>query len=381
MALCLAGVATAQRPEDPTGGGQPQPLRRPAAQHPQVPQGTATVVPDTVEIAITFADSVPVPRFVRVVQDTLEFGGLLHLVLDYPPDQRDGPHLQPQAEGDWLVAESPPRPGFVARLLARVPGRSPAPPVDLSVLPASDDLRVVRSFRVYRRDPLQIRWDRQLSPVLVVRGQTGDGSQTATIRQPRSLVWRPWQLLLLGLVVLLIAAWLVRWWRQRQHLVALEHWSVPAPAWMATAQGLQALLADNILARGETRRFLDRLAFLARDYVAQRYRVAAREQTGREIIRACAALGHDPAHPAGFAQLIDLADRRRYDPQAPEAAFCREQAVQFLGRIARVRLERHYVSVAPDQQLAADKAWSALADELGVGAGRAVRTPANQEVR
>lgn len=377
VALCLTGTAWAQGAGEKDPGRRPAP-RRPMAQHPQTPPGApAPVVPDTVTIAITFADSLPQPRSVRVVQDTLDFGGLLHLVLDFPPDQKDGPDLQPQAEGDWLVPEAVPKPGFWSRLL----GKKPAPPVDLSAVADSDGLSVVRSFRVYRRDPLRIRWGQQVSPVLTVRGRTADAAQTATIRRPRALVWHPWQLLLLGLVLLLLASWVFRWWRRRQQPVALEHWPVPAPAWLATATGLQELLAENILARGDSRLFLDRLAFLARDFVARRYRVAARERTGGEIVQACTALGHDPGHPTGFARLIDLADRRRYDPQPPEASFCREQAVQFLGRIARVRLERHHIEVAPEHQLRADKAWTALVGELGIGAGRTVRTPASQEVR
>ncbi len=343
----------------------------------------APAVPDTVDIRIVVPDSLPQPEAVHVVQDTLVFGGLLHLVLDYGPEQTDGPHLMPVAEGAWLVPYVAPEPGFMSRWL----GRQDEQEFDLSRLPASsqlpelEGLRVVRSFRVYRRDPLRIRWQDQLSRVLVVRGQAAGSEQTAAIRSPRSLAWTPWWLILFGVVVLAMA-WLARWlWRRRARAIPLAHWPVAAPAWLATAIGLKALLTDNVLASGDTRRFLDRLAFLVRDYVAERYRIPAREMTGREIINACTALGHDAAHPTGFARLIDLADRERYNPAAPDSGICREQSVQFLERIARVRLTGRHPAVTPGRQLAAEKAWSYLASELGTGAGRAVQPAATGEVR
>ncbi len=357
----------------PPGQGQIMPhqlLDRPAGQ-------PAPVVPDTVEIRISVPDSLPQPQALYVVQDTLVFGGLLHLVLDYPAGQADGPELMPEADGQWLAPYVEPERGFLARLLR--PRQEPA--VDMSALPATENLRVVRSFHVYRRDPLQIRWQDQLSPVLPVIGQTAGTENTATIRTPRSLVWTPWRLVGVTVLVLLLvlAAYLL--WRRRNLPAPLEHWPVPPAAWMATATSLQSLLNENVLARGETREFLDRLAFLARDYVAGRYRIAAREMTGPEIVAACKGLGHDTSHPAGFARLIDLADRERYNPTAPETAFCREQAVQFMGRINRVRLERQYIRVQPEQLLAAQKAWAALAVELGTGAGRAVQTQKTGQIQ
>ena len=326
------------------------------------------VVPDTAIIRISVPDSLPQPLAVRVVQDTLTFGGLLHLVLDYPADTVDGPQLAPVAEGDWLlpVAVAP------RSRLDRLLGRKAPPAVDTSALPAADGTRVVRSFRVYRRDPLRIAWRDELSPVLVVAGQTVGAEQTATIREPRRLDWTPWRLVLVALLLFAAAA-LVRWWWRRRHgPPPLAHWPLPDPAWLAAATGLQALLTEDTLARGDTGLFLDRLAALARSYVAGRYRIAAREMTGSEIVAACAALGHDPGHPGGFARLVDLADRERYNPERPDAAFCREQAVQFFGRINRVRVAPRFSPVAPEKMLAAEKAWAALVAELGTGAGRAV---------
>jgi len=380
--VCAMNPAAAQTPPDRDHGGA-APGLRPAVpgQTVRPPATPATpVIPDTVSIRITVPDSLPQPRAVHVVQDTLEFGGLLHLVLDYAPEQIEGPQLNPMAEGEWLVPYTASPPGFMTRLL----GSSPELEIDLSQLPElppDEGLRVVRTFRVYRRDPFRISWQEQLSRVLVVRGQTDGSEQTATIRGPRSLAWTPWRLVLLA-VILVLLAWLARrLWRRRHRPVPLENWLLPEPAWLATAIGLQGLLAENILDRGDTRLFLDRLAYLARDYVAGRYRIPAREMTGGEIVAACTALGHEPGHPLGFGRLIDLADHERYNPEAPAAGFCREQSVQLLGRIGRVRLQWRHIAVAAERQLTADKAWSALTDELGTGAGRAVGSAAGREVR
>lgn len=343
----------------------------PPAMSQQVP-----AVPDTVEIMVAAPDSLPQPVAVHVVQDTLEFGGMLDLVVDYGPEQVDGPQLQLQAEGDWLVPVAVPDPGWWARLR----GRSKTPAVDFSSLPPAEGLRVVRSFRVYRRDPLRIAWRDELSHVLTVVGQAAGADSMAGIRSPRPLRWTPWRLILL-VVVLLAVATLVRWlWLRRHAPAPLADWPVPAPAWLALAVELQGLLAGGALARGESRLFLDQLASAARSYVAVRYRIAAREMTGQEIVKACVKLGHEVAHPAGFGRLIDLADRQRYNPEVPEPAFCREQAVQLLGRVARVRLETKYTAIAPEELLAAQKAWAVLIAELGLGAGRAIQ-PNGREVR
>ncbi len=353
MILCglAAGAASAV--------AQPGPVPVPA---PPV----APAVPDTVVIVVAAPDSLPQPLAVHVVQDTVAFGGLLDLVLDYDPDQAADQPLHVAAEGDWLTAESPAPRSWWARLTGRDSPRE----VDLAGLQPSGGPRVVQSFRVYRRDPLRIRYRDDVSAVVFVRGQTAGAEQTATIRAPRPVSWFPWLSLATILVLLGLAIWL-RWlWLRRHVRPRLAHWPVPPPAWLALAVALRELLADPALARGDSRVFLDRLVYLVRTYVAGRYRIAAREMTGGEIVAACTRLGHEASHPAGFARLIDLLDRERYNPDTPSPAFCREQAVQLLGRVGRVRLVARYAVPEAEQLLAGEKAWSALVADLGLGAGR-----------
>jgi hypothetical protein len=375
MAAILVLAALAAPPALARNGGRPlggSPARPVEAVVPPAP-----MAPDTVVVRLAVPDSLPQPLAVHVVQDTLRFGGLLHLVLEYAPDAAVPPSPAVTTDADWLQAEvaAPPT------LLDRLRGGA-APAVDLSGLPESAGPRSVASFRVYGRDPLRVNWHGQLSPVLVVAGRTTGTDETAGIRTPRALAWRPWQLVLAAAVLVALALLARWWWLRRHHPVPLAHWPLPEPAWLAAATGLAALLAADQLSRGETRLFLDRLAALARDYVAGRYRIAAREMTGREITRACAAQRFEPAHPAGYARLIDLADRERYSPEVPSPAFCREQAVQFFGRLNRTRLEVALVPVPAARLLAAQKAWASLIRELGPGAGRrVVAVGADQEGR
>jgi len=249
-------------------------------------------------------DSLPQPDSLIVVQDTLNFGGFLHLVLDYTNLSPEEILPRVVADGQWLAAAD--REPWTKHWY----DGEAVPELDLSAMPTVAGERMVLSFRVYRSDPFKILWQDYASSVLVVRGQTDGVDQTATIRQPRSLAWTPWRLILAAFILLVLAVLLYGWWRRRQRPAALSHWQPRDPAWLALSLGLKKLIGDNILARGHSREFLDRLASLTREYVAGRYRIAAREMTGEEIINACQRLGHDLNHPRGFAGLIKWADRK-----------------------------------------------------------------------
>ena len=66
----------------------------------------------------------------------------------------------------------------------------------------------------------------------------------------------------------------------------------------------------------------------------------------------------------GPANLIDEADRRRYDPDPPRPAWCREQAIGFYAQVQATRVMPRVCPVEPALILAAEKAWAAVAREL-----------------
>lgn len=346
MTLLLAGLALGQ--VTPPGA-------RP-------PASTLPARPDTAQIRVAVPDSLPQPTSVVVVQDTLIFGGYLHLILDYDAEPSSVSEPVLVAEGQWLTPV-PMTAGAAWYELWH--DTSLVPEVDLSSLPTVAGTRIVVTFRVYRRDPLQIVWRDYVSPVLFVRGQTDGMDQTATIRQPQSIAWTPWRLIGAALLVLVLIVLLYGWWRRRNRPPPLQHWQPADPAWLEMAVGLQKLIKDDVLARGQSRLFLDRLASLTRDYVAARYHIAAREMTGEEMVTACQNLGYDLLQPRGFANLIKISDRERYNPADPALPLCREQVVDVFRRVEAVRLRSQYATVAATRQLAADHAWTDLVRELG----------------
>jgi len=102
--------------------------------------------------------------------------------------------------------------------------------------------------------------------------------------------------------------------------------------------------------------------------MAARYRVAAQEMTGREIINACAGRGHPVSDPGAFARMIDELDHRRYNPEAATPAWCREQAIVLFEQMGKVRVLPRFTEVPAELLLEGEKAWSELKTEFS-GAG------------
>ena len=130
---------------------------------------------------------------------------------------------------------------------------------------------------------------------------------------------------------------------------------------------MRDLLQEGYLNRGESRAFLDGLAGVARRFVAGRYRIAAQEMTGREIITACAHLGYRSAQPGVFARLIDRVDLCRYNPEETGPGWCRDQAVLLYDQIDTVRIMPRYTEVPAEIRREGETAWSYLKRELCSG--------------
>jgi hypothetical protein len=329
------------------------------------PAGPNTARVDTVVAVLEISppDSLTSDVTFHVVQDTILFGELLHLVVDHAGVL---PAFALADGSDWLVPRPHPDPGFWGRLFGR--GAAPAP-AEFD-LPPPDDLRSVLSFTVYAAQPFRVRFADHLSPVVQVRNRIAGTEDTAAIRAPRPVGLSPLLILVLlaALAVVVLVAW-VFWARGpgREPLVDRE---IPPPAWLGAATELRALFWEGALARGDTRPYLDRLAGIVRRFVAGRYRVSAQDMTGREIIRACAALGHQTVDPGAIGRLIDDMDHRRYDPASATPAWCREQTVKFFEMVGRVRVMPRYTEVPPETILEAEQAWTALKREFAGATGR-----------
>lgn len=374
LVCCLAaGEGLGQA--DPLPPGSP-PLVPPAG---MMPGPTAPATIDTGLAVFEFPEPDPAPVAVYTVQDTVLFGELFHLILDYPGSVIEAPDLQLAAGQQWLTGEPVEKPG----LLDRIRGRENRPQPDITGLPeVGDRFRVVRSFRVYRTDPFRLKAGAFESGVVHVQGRVQGTDETAAIRAPRPVGWSlPVVLaLLLSLVlILMLARWL---WNRGGHREEPADRDLPVPAWLTAAVELRDLVQEGFLNRGDCRPFLDGLAGIARRFVAGRYRIAAQDMTGREITSACAALGYRSSRPGSFAGLIDLLDHHRYDPETSNPGWCREQAVVLFDQIAKVRIMPRYTEVPASLLRESESAWAGLKRELSAGSRRTpdqgVVTPGQQ---
>jgi len=323
-ALLLCGPALAQAPAGPG----------PAAASP------APAVPDTQTAVLAPPEGTAAPGNWVVVPDTVTFGGTVALV------PAEGPAVPLESGTEWLepvpAGEEIPPAGWTGE---------DAPP------PGSE-------FRVYRVDPFRLAVGDWTSRVITVRGRAGGTDDIAGVRTPPwpGLPWGPFAGLAAAAALLALAVlWL---WNRRRGPAEWPDRALAAPVWLETAPGLRDLVAAGLLARGDGRGFLDGLAALARRYVGGRYGIAAAEMTGREMVAACRRLGYPLGPVRSLAGLIDDADRRRYDPESPTPARCREQAVEFFRQVQATRIVPRHTPASAERILAADQAWTAVAREL-----------------
>ncbi len=331
----------------------------------------APAVIDTAMAVLEFPPSEPAPAAINTVQDTVLFGDVLYLILDFT-GQQDGqtegyPEARLSAGNDWLVPVPAVKPDFLDRVL----GRNAEPAPEMSDLPdVGDQTRLVQSFRVYRTTPFRLQVGAFVSPVIQVKARVAGTGEMAGIRAPRPVGWSPLAALglLLFLLLFLWLAWLL--WDRRHRGDDLLDRDLPPPAWLDAAIEMRNLLHEGSLGRGDSQAFLDGLARITRRFVAGRYRIAAQEMTGREIITACSDLGHRSTQPGIFARMIDSVDRSRYNPETSGAGWCRDQAVLLYDQMAAVRILPRYSEVSADLCRQGEKAWSDLKRELASGPGR-----------
>ena len=327
----------------------------------------AQAVIDTALAILEFSASEPAPAVIHTVQDTVLFGDVFHLILDFSGPSAAFPEARLVAGEDWLLPVPAENPGLLGRILGR--GGDPLP--EMSDLPAAEQrIRLVQSFRVYRTNPFRLQAGSFMSPVIQVKGRVAGTDEIAAIRTPRPGGWSP--LVVLGLLVFFFLILLLGWflWDRGNRSEELKDWDLPPPAWLSTSIELRDLLTEGSLGRGESRAFLDGLAGIARRFVAGRYRIAAQEMTGREIVTACADLGHRSTQPGIFARMIDAVDNRRYNPETSAVAWCRDQAILLYDQMAIVRIEPRFSRVPADLRREGETAWADLKRELSSGPSR-----------
>jgi len=309
------------------------------------------------------------PRAILIWPDTVSFGDPFWVALAGTAVLP----ASPAAGADWLEWESPAidqeRRGAAAR---------PTPPRGWPT--PESGARVVGRARAYRSGPLRFGWAGQpdlLSTVVNVRPRLPATASPAPVRDPRGLGWRGRRLAVLALVVTGLVTLLARRWRRRHAPAGPVDAPLPPPAYLAAARALRALLDEALPARGEGRRFLDRLAGEIRLYLRARYRVPAPTLTPDEIASALTALGHPAPLAAAGERLLRGCDARRFAPGAATPAACQALLAEAVALVAAGRVPARFTAVPAPLLVEGEAAWArlgALPD-----AGRSAGSPDGEE--
>ncbi len=306
----------------------------------------ASAAIDTVLAVLVLPENTTLPVFLNVLPDTVEFGGIVNLVLDYPAGSEPDTELEFSFDADWLVAEQDSGQEAIR---------------DIAELPLAAGPRVVLSARIYQISPFQISSGTGLSRVIHVRGKVTNLQEVAPIRAPRLWGLNLQQLVLIGIILLVVTgfvSWLL--YRRRPLALVMEGFDQRPVVWPAVAVRLDALQQSGMLERGETKSFLSELVQTARFYVAGRFLVGAEEMTGQEIEAACLAQGYDVMAVRPFALFIRRVDRLRYNPEVPPPIMCRDEFASFVEMVKAVRIKSEYTTIPASDLLAGQQAWAQL---------------------
>lgn len=351
-------VAAAQQPRLPTPPGTGSPL--PPGNR---PPPSAVAPPDTAQLMVTAPHRWPTPTAIVLRPDTLRFGDVAYLALEFDEPVPDFAPDSLRFSAAWAVPAAGIRPAA---------GSAGA---DL----ATGGLTAEVPLRIYRAGPVVAQWAVRsagagplpaeagtptargpTAAVVVVTGRTAGTDQIAPIRPPRLLGWAVAILVGAGLALLLLA--LLGWWlwrRRRPRALPADRALAPPPE-LAVVEQLWDLEAKEWPASGDERRYLDRLIRVIRGYLQERYHLPAGELTAAEVVPAGVRLGYRTDRLAGYAALIAAGDQRRYQPGPIPRAACREQMARVVALLGAERTAGVMTPVAPQVRLAADQAWEKL---------------------
>jgi hypothetical protein len=343
---------------------------------PQNPPLTAPTAapPDTAGLLVTAPAEWPLPTALSVHPDSLLFGELVLLTVDFPVAVAGFSPDSLRYSADWV---------------------EPAPAVNL---PADDSRGPVRSggrggdaapaglrrfdlpLRIYRAGPLTVTWisrqdatamvqsltERPRSPqvpsaLVHVSGRTIGTDQIAAIRDPRSLGWNLAALAFAAAAVIALAAlfgWL--WRRRRGPYPGPADWALSAPPELEAAVALWRLEDERPASRSDGRAYLDQLAQVIRRYLHRRFHLLVGELTPAEVVPAGLRLGYRSGDLTGFAELLRTADEWRYRPGAVAPGVCRAQTAQAIALIRRYRCRELITPVDGALRATAERAWERL---------------------
>lgn len=197
---------------------------------------------------------------------------------------------------------------IVMTLRAALPGEATIPPL---VFAYSDARPKMDGSHNVIQDQFE------LDPIpIVVANSLADIKAPADIPIPltyRLLIWT-----LVAVAALLAIALFVRWWLRRPRRIPMAHIVPQLQPYEWAMRELNRLIAEDLVAKGQTQEFFYRINLLLRQYIERRFNVMAGEQTSEEFIRSVQAMGAlTPDQRETLHTFVSACDPVKYARQQP----------------------------------------------------------------
>jgi len=155
--------------------------------------------------------------------------------------------------------------------------------------------------------------------------------ETAAVDLPRHVPWWWYAIAGLGAALVVVAGLAAIRWMTRPHAAP-----PPPPPHERALAALRDLAAAGLLDRGEIAPYYERLSWIVRTYLEERYGIMAPERTTKEFLRDAAqhpALGPDDRNElASFLRAADMAKFAKFQPPRTESESALEAARRFVER-------------------------------------------------
>jgi len=375
LVLLVVFSAYGQQPQlrPPSGMAPPSGLAPPTGPTGTLPHtalSPAPLEPDTVLALLSGGQDWPLPLAVRVMPDSVQFGAIAWVVLDFPLSEVELAADSLGCNAAWLVLphQKDERPsagltGWWRRVFTRA-GPPEMPEFPAAIDPPSADVdRLIVPTRIYHPGPFQVGWSTEnsaVSALIEVVSGLGPGQQPVPVRSPRPLGWR-WYLFIPVVLLLGIILWLYFFWSQkRQAVLSPQHNPIPPPAYLSIAQDLDELTRSDLLASGQGRLYLDRLAAITRRYLEARFFFNARAMTTAEITYTLQRRAYRLRADRRFLNALAVCDSQRYRSGPVDPAICRALLAAVVEFIGFNRIEARFTPIPPQLEISGRKCWSAL---------------------
>lgn len=160
------------------------------------------------------------------------------------------------------------------------------------------------------------------------------------IKEPAMLVDYLMYLVILGILALLLLAWLlVKYLRKREEEKEAAKPVVKTPAHVTAISRLDKLDSDQVWQNGAIKEYQSRLTFIIREYLENRYKIPALETTTDEITDALKAVDFDEMDEVELKNILQVADMVKFAKMTPAEELHQQfldKAYKFVNKTKRI---------------------------------------------